>query len=63
MEKSVPGSGPQFYFVFRENELIAVSYTHLVLTVTQFIRNCFLTRAKMFFATKAKALLLSLIHI
>lgn len=22
MEKSVPGSGPQFYFVFRENELI-----------------------------------------
>ena len=25
MEKSVPGSGPQFYFVFRENELIGQS--------------------------------------
>ena len=26
MEKSVPGSGPQFYFVFRENELIGYNY-------------------------------------
>ena len=26
MEKSVPGSGPQFYFVFRENELIGYNF-------------------------------------
>ena len=27
MEKSVPGSGPQFYFVFRENELIGTIFS------------------------------------
>ena len=26
MEKSVPGSGPQFYFVLRENELIGYNF-------------------------------------
>lgn len=26
MEKSIPGSGPQFYFVFREDKLIGVSF-------------------------------------
>ena len=28
MEKSVPGSGPQFYFVFRENELIGYNFLY-----------------------------------
>ena len=26
MEKSVPGSGPQFYFVFREDKLIGYNF-------------------------------------
>ena len=31
MEKSVPGSGPQFYFVFREEKLIGYNFSLVTL--------------------------------
>ena len=53
MEKSVPGSGPQFYFVFREDKLLG--YNFLIGDTKRYVRK---SRSHYLFRQKKKDFML-----